>query len=224
MHSAKEYRLNLVHKTRNFMKNVKWKVYHYLNPRRTIQNKETFGFKSANDPPSIVQLKEFEDGMISLVENIKFNKHSNNPCEFQRKLSNDIRKIKSNKNVTVKGDKSLNYYNVQPQRYNELVKNTVTKEYKKSTRHQEELITKKDKKLAESLEISDRVEVMPKSEAYITFKDHKSDFQNKPTFRLINPNKRNMGKVSKIILEDFNNKMRAKLQYNQWRSTSVVLK
>ena len=144
MHSAKEYRLNLVHKTRNFMK----KVYHYLNPSRTIQNKETFGFKSANDPPSIVQLKEFEDGMISLVENIKFKKHSNNPCEFQRKLSNDIRIIKSNKNVTVKGEKCLNFYNVHPQRYNELVKNTVTKEYKKSTRHQEEPITKKGYKVS----------------------------------------------------------------------------
>ena len=48
----------------------------------------------------------------------------------------------------------------------------MTKEYKKTTRHQEELITKMDKKLAKSLDIDDRVEVMPKTEAYITFKDH----------------------------------------------------
>lgn len=212
-----------MNKTRVFMRNLKWKAFHFLNPRRNLENKETYGFKSSKSPPPVEQVKEFEDGLISLVQNVKFGESSNNPCEFQRKLNSDIKKIKASKNVIVKGDKSLNYYSVNPQRYNELVLNTVTKDYKKSTTHQENLITKMDKELAESLEIEDRVEVMSKAEAYITIKDHKPDFQNKQSFRLINPNKRNIGKVCKIILEAINYKIRAKLKYNQWRNTSDVL-
>merc|ERR1712105_94809 len=42
--------------------------------------------------------------------------------------------------------------------------------------------------------------------------------------RLINPNNSNMGKVSKQILQKLNNKLRAKFNFNQWRSTGDVIK
>ena len=45
---------------------------------------------------------------------------------------------------------------------------------------------------------------MHESEAYITIKDHKENFPEKPNFRLINPSKSDMGKVSKCILDQIN--------------------
>ena len=84
-------------------------------------------------------------------------------------------------------------------------------------------INKSDKDIANRLSIADRVDVMPKTEAYITLKDHKDDFQNKLPCRLINPNKCELRKVSKQILERINSQLRIKLKYNQWRKTKDVI-
>lgn len=42
---------------------------------------------------------------------------------------------------------------------------------------------------------------MYKKEAYITMKDHKFNFLNKNTFKLINPSYSDVGKISKNTLE-----------------------
>ena len=47
--------------------------------------------------------------------------------------------------------------------------------------------------------ISDRIDWLQKNEAYIRAKDHKENFQNNPTFRLINPTKTKIDTISKII-------------------------
>ena len=49
-----------------------------------------------------------------------------------------------------------------------------------------------------------RMERVDKSEAYITVKDHKEDFPHKPSFRVINPSKFELGKISKCILDNIN--------------------
>ena len=64
---------------------------------------------------------------------------------------------------------------------------------------------------------------MPKSESYFTFKDHKTNFINRQTVRIINPNKSNLGKVSKQIVERINQQVREQVNFNQWRNTSEVL-
>ena len=56
--------------------------------------------------------------------------------------------------------------------------------------------------IASDLNISDRIETMAKREAFITVKDHKENFEESPKFRLINPAKSELGKVSKVILDD----------------------
>ena len=45
---------------------------------------------------------------------------------------------------------------------------------------------------------------MKESEAYITVKDLKENFPHKPSFRLINPSKSELGKVSKRVLDNIN--------------------
>ena len=129
-HSEKEYKINLIHKTRKFVRNMKWKAYFYLNPRARTTVSETYGFKSSNNPPHITLMKKFEDGLVDMVQSVKFKQKSNNSSEFQKKLSEDVRKIKSNANVIAKGDKSINFYVIPPQRYQEMVHSNITKEYK----------------------------------------------------------------------------------------------
>ena len=62
-------------------------------------------------------------------------------------------------------------------------------------------VTKEDRRIATKLELSDRIDVTAKREAFITLKDHKPNFRNKPTCRLINPCKPELGKVSKQLVE-----------------------
>ena len=67
------------------------------------------------------------------------------------------------------------------------------------------------------------MECMAKQQAFISLKDHKENFQNNQTCRLINPAKSEMGLVSKKILEKINAKMRSLTSLNQWKNTASVV-
>ena len=113
---------------------------------------------------------------------------------------------------------------MKPDTYNQLVDQNIQKDYKKTSIEEAKKITKTEQKIAQNLDLADRIEVSSKSEAYCTLKDTKNNFRNNPKCRLINPNKGNIGIVSKQILQKLNNKIRSKLACNQWRSTNEVLK
>ena len=74
-----------------------------------------------------------------------------------------------------------------------------------------------------NLGIGDRIDAMAQTPAFITLKDHKDNFDSHPKCRLINPAKSELGKVSKIILDEINNKSRSKLHVNQWKNTASVI-
>ena len=57
----------------------------------------------------------------------------------------------------------------------------------------------------------------------LTLKDHKPNFQNNPTCRLINPRKSEIGKISKQILDRINTKVVQATGVNQWKNTNAVL-
>ena len=59
---------------------------------------------------------------------------------------------------------------------------------------------------------------------FITIKDHKRDFKTNPECRLINPAKTQIGRVSKIIVEDICAPLRLALNINQWQSTKDCIK
>ena len=61
------------------------------------------------------------------------------------------------------------------------------------------------------------------STAFITLKDHKKNFRSKPSCRLINPYKNEIGKISKIALEKINKKLLKELDSNQWKNTDDVI-
>ena len=64
---------------------------------------------------------------------------------------------------------------------------------------------------------------MAKKDAFITLKDHKANFKNTPSCRLINPMKSDIGKVSKKILDHINTTIVQKCSFNQWKSTKSVI-
>ena len=88
-------------------------------------------------------------------------------------------------------DKSRNIYKASSENYKKYLVENITKTYKKSNKARVNSINKDTKKLAEKLKIADRMERMEESEAYITVKDHREDFPQQPSFRLINPSKLN---------------------------------
>ena len=50
--SKKEYIRLLIDKTEQFLRRMRWKAYHFLNPNQQPE-KETFGFKTRNNPQVI---------------------------------------------------------------------------------------------------------------------------------------------------------------------------
>ena len=57
---------------------------------------------------------------------------------------------------------------------------------------------------------------MNETPVFISLKDHKQDFENHPKCRLIKPAKSQLGKISKSILDNINNEVRAHTHVNQW--------
>ena len=64
---------------------------------------------------------------------------------------------------------------------------------------------------------------MAMKEAFITPKEHKDNFANRPTCRLINPSKTEEGRISKQILKEINRELVNATKVNQWKNTSSVL-
>lgn len=58
-----------------------------------------------------------------------------------------------------------------------------------------------------------------KQKAFITIKDHKYKFENYPQYRLLNPTKNNIGKISENILERVCLYTSNAVWVNQWRNT-----
>ena len=166
-------------------------------------------------------LKPFEDDLIKLVRNVEF-KRIESP--FLKKLNEDAKFITENENIFVFADKTTNIYSVSKENYEKVLKENVTKHYKKSNPDTCKQINNEAASIALKLELADRMECFSENEAFITFKDHKDNFKNNPKCRLINPAKSQVGKISKIILENINNAVRNKTKLLQWRNTGEVIK
>ena len=145
----------------------------------------------------IEEIKEFEDGMTKIIQKVKF---KNIECQFQENLNEDIKSIKSDNRLFVKADKSTNFYKLEATKYNQLLHDNITKTYKKAENNHLNTIDDKAKTITEKLRIDDRVETTATKETFVTLKDNKDNFENKPTCRLINPSKQEIGKISKKSL------------------------
>ena len=69
--NQKEFRQNLLVKTKTFLRNMSFRAKAFLDQAKPSE-KETYGFKTPKEPPRIPELREFEDRMLDLVQNIQF--------------------------------------------------------------------------------------------------------------------------------------------------------
>ena len=200
---------------------MRWKTLEFLGKLdNDDNNRETYGFKSTKCPPAVPELSQFENDLMCLVKNLEFRKVNN---EFQNKLNNDINEIKTSDKVFVAADKSRHIYKMEKDQYKKLLKENITKTYKKSNKRKISNINWEAKKITEKLSLDDRVERLQETEAYITVKDHKDEFPNKIPCRLLNPSKTSIGKISKVILDRINKSVVTSTKINQWKNTSSVI-
>ena len=165
-------------------------------------------------------MAQFQNDLLLLVNNVEFNKIHN---DFQESLRDDIKEIKASNKRLVSADKSGNIYKIEKDEYKKLLRDNITKTYKKSNGKKLRDINFAAKKLAEKFSVVDRVEVMQETEAYITIKDHKDEFPNKIPCRLVNPSKSNTGKISKAILDTINKNIARSTEINQWINTLNII-
>ena len=218
--SRKDYLQRLIEKTEQFLRRMRWKAHFFLNPDTTTTSKENYGFKSTKNPPPIEELKDFEDDMLKMIQTVKF-KQVNNP--FLNKLKEDAELIRNEPKLLIAADKTTNFYKLEPSTYNNLLEKNITKSYMKAQPETTRAIHKENKEIATKLGIDDRVDATAEIDAFITLKDHKPNFANKPTCRLINPTKSEIGKVSKRILDRINSNIARKCNFNQWKNTASVI-
>ena len=72
-------------------------------------------------------IKKFENGLIKIIENIQFRTVSN---EFFKKMKEDIKTIRSSKNMFVPADKPK-ILSVINRKYNKILQHSVTKNNEK---------------------------------------------------------------------------------------------
>ena len=99
----------------------------------------------------------------------------------------------------------------------------IQKKYKKASEDDERDIKADHSNIVTNLEIDDRVFATAKNPARITLKDHKPDFRNKPTTRLINPCKPEIGKIAKQNLTKYLNQLREETGLLQFKNSDSVV-
>ena len=216
----KDFLLQVFNKTGILVKNMRWKAFFFLNPSEKSNTKETFGFNSTAASPHVKELKEFEDKLGDMINNIKRKDYKNS---FQIKLKNDTQKIARENKLIIPADKTHNFYKVDEAKYDELLQKHINKDYKKADDTLADDITKVDKEIASELELDDRIYCTSKKAAFITLKDHKPNFANNPTCRLLNPTKPELGRISKQKLSKMISEVKLKTKFNQWKNSDSVI-
>ena len=67
-----------------------------------------------------------------------------------------------------------------------------------------------------------RLNINEESNCFFTLKDHKENFQNNLTVRLINPAKNKIRRISKVILDEIDSGLIKQLKVNQWKNTQNI--
>ena len=216
------YITKLVEQGEKFVKRLRWLVFFHEKPNRENSNKysNSYGFKSPNTPPANPRLAPFEEDFYELMRTVKFRPVYN---KFQSELKKDIKNITKSDKLTVFADKSSNVYPMDKKKYEKLILEIITQKYQKANNNASRDINKEAKNISRSLDLEKRVERLTKRDAFITLKDHKSDFQSRPQCRLINPAKSEIGLISKRILENVVKIVAQKTKVNQWRNTASVI-
>ena len=201
--SRQDYKIHLLSKTEKFIKRIRWKALEFLGKLESTE-KETYGFKSRNCPPIVGEVANFEHDLMMMIKNIQFTNIKN---DFQTKLRNAISDIQKCEKVLIPADESRNIYQMETGDYKKLLDDNIRRTCQKSDERKINNINKDAKKIALVLDLEDRIEKMQESESYITVKDQKEHFPHKISCHLMKISKSDIGKISKHVLDNVNQKL-----------------
>ena len=119
--------------------------------------------------------------------------------------------------------KTSNMYRLTKERYDQLIVNSVTSTYKKANNNIKKQINMTGKSLIGDKNAIKRTETNEEGNRFTTIKDHKENFDNYPTVRLISPTKSELERISKLILDKINKKISQKFELNQCKNTDLVI-
>ena len=77
--------------------------------------------------------------------------------------------------------------------------------------------------LKEKQDAVKRLHINGGSNCLITMKEHKENFENKPSLKLINPAKNEIADISKVVLDKMNVAIKSQLKLNQWKNIKEVI-
>lgn len=138
--------------------------------------------------------------------------------EFISQFKNDHKTwLKSKEKLLIPADKTTNLYRMDAPTHNHLRyrhNKNATKKHQ-ATLQTPYIISAEKKDCPEThatlTELTQLTKKIPKT--LITLKDHKPNFKNNPTCRLINPAKSEMGRISKQYCKHIIQKINAKVTY-----------
>ena len=114
-------------------------------------------------------------------------------------------------------DKTSNFYKITKEKYQQLLQNSITKIYKKANSNITKSINGQGKKIANKKNILHRIQVNCKEDCFITVKVKKPNFENNATARLINPAKNEIGRISKVVLENINKEFQTSINNSSYQ-------
>ena len=138
-------------------------------------------------------------------------------------MKDDINTIDITDTTLTFADMTSNLYKLKKEQYQKMLNDSITTTYKKASDNIHNKINTDGKKLMKDKDILNRMLTNGKNECFITLKDHKPNFKNNPKARLINLAKKEIGRISKNIIDKINHQLRDSLRINQWKDTSEVI-
>ena len=181
---------------------------------------EYYKFPSKRFAPPCDKLVAFEEDFFTMVKSIKFREPHG---EFQRSLRKDINMFKNSEKIITFSDKTNNLYGLEQDDYKKILKENITRDYKKCDEGIVDKINAEASDLIRSNSIKGKVPKFEESDAFISIKDHKDQFPTSIPCRLINPAKTHIGKISKLILDKINQQIRVKANLTQWQNSKQVI-
>ena len=211
----REYLKCLIEKTESFLRRGRWKAYHFLNPPDKPTS-DIFGFPNNchRQTKSLTNLK------IICLHSCKI---SNLITKVVTSRNEDTTQIRADTKLLVPADKTTNFCRLDSHSYNQLMHTAIAKSYKKASSNTANKIISEEKKIAENLNLSNRIDALAAKNDFVTLKDRKPNFQNHPTCRLINPTKSEISVINKKILQRINSNIVTATQLNQWKNTSSII-
>ena len=120
---------------------------------------------------------------------------------------------------------SLNFFSVVVlySEYSNLLQTAITSKYKKTEKRTAANINEAGIKHAREANVINRTKINVTDSSFITLKDHKENFLNRPTIKLLNPAKNEIGRISKHILQNINKTLSEETKVNEWKNTESVI-